>query len=207
MTMETQAFLDLIAAGNRDAVLAAVTENPELKAARTKDGASAAQWACYTGHPELASELLAEEVDPATACTVGRADLLPEILNPNQRGQDGFALLPLALAFGHNDVARKLIALGADPNYRSTTLGNVAAIHAAVFGRNLDGLKLAVEAGADVNLTQEGGFTALMGAAQNGDAEMVRYLLDRGADKAATTDEGKTAMDLAANDDIRRLLA
>ena len=42
-----------------------------------------------------------------------------------------------------------------------------------------------VDAGSDVNGRQSGGFTALMGSAQNGDVNMVRYLLDHGAEKAA----------------------
>ena len=52
-------------------------------------------------------------------------------------------------------------------------------------------------AGADVDARQAGGFTPLHAAAQNGDPEMVELFLSAGADPLATTDDGRTAADLA----------
>ena len=54
-----------------------------------------------------------------------------------------------------------------------------------------------LEAGADANARQGGGFTALQAAAQNGDPEMARDLLDHGADPTAATDDGRTALSIA----------
>ena len=41
-------------------------------------------------------------------------------------------------------------------------------------------------AGADVNARQEGGYTPLMGAEASGDEELVRLLMDHGAEEAAS---------------------
>jgi ankyrin repeat protein len=51
--------------------------------------------------------------------------------------------------------------------------------------------------GADVHARQDLGFTALHGAAVGGGEEMIRLLLDQGADPAARNVAGKTPADLA----------
>jgi uncharacterized protein len=56
---------------------------------------------------------------------------------------------------------------------------------------------LLLDEGADVNATQQGGWTALHGAAQNGDRELVELLLAKGADLQLRADNGQTALDLA----------
>ncbi len=48
-------------------------------------------------------------------------------------------------------------------------------------GRNAEVVKLLIDAGADVNARQEGGFTPLMAAVQNGDAEIEALLRTAGA--------------------------
>jgi ankyrin repeat protein len=50
---------------------------------------------------------------------------------------------------------------------------------------------------ADPNIREQGGYTPLHAAAQNGDEEMVRILLYGGADLMLTGHDGKTALDLA----------
>ena len=67
--------------------------------------------------------------------------------------------------------------------------------------------RVLLDAGADVNRQGEGGFTALHSAAQNGDEELVRLLLERGADPGLATADGKRrAADFAADDRVRALL-
>ena len=51
-----------------------------------------------------------------------------------------------------------------------------------------------------------GGATALHRAASGGHADAVKFLLEHGADARARTAEGKTAVDLAEDDKVRRLL-
>jgi ankyrin repeat protein len=54
-----------------------------------------------------------------------------------------------------------------------------------------------LEAGANPDLRQRGGYTALHTAAHNDDAELARLLLSHGADPAVLTDDGQTAADMA----------
>jgi uncharacterized protein len=203
--MDGEAFIATISAGDRAALLDGLRVDPTLANVRGPSGESALQWAVYTGHSEFIDDLLAAgaTVDFATACTIGRIEAITDHAPVNLLSADGFRPIALAVAFGHNDIVRLLLQKGADPNQRSTALGGVAPIHAAVFGRNLEGLKLLVEAGANVNEAQAGGFTPLMGAAQNGDADMVRYLVEMGADIGAANDEGMTAADYATSEEIR----
>ena len=54
-----------------------------------------------------------------------------------------------------------------------------------------------LEHGADPNIREQGGFTPLHAAAQNGDEQMIRTLLFGGADLTIAGNDGKTALDLA----------
>ncbi len=80
---------------------------------------------------------------------------------------------------------------------------HVAPLNSAVAGNHYDIASKLIEAGADVNMKQAGGFTALMGAAQNGNAQIVQLLLEHGADINARVDKkaqqfaDMTALDLA----------
>ena len=50
---------------------------------------------------------------------------------------------------------------------------------------------------ADTNTQEQGGYTPLHAAAQNGDQAMIRALLYGGADLTMRSDNGKTPLDLA----------
>jgi ankyrin repeat protein len=64
---------------------------------------------------------------------------------------------------------------------------------------DLGAVRALVERGADVNVAQGDGMTALHWAAERGDAEMTRFLLDRGAETGAITRIGdRTPLHLAA---------
>ena len=51
--------------------------------------------------------------------------------------------------------------------------------------------------GADANVREQSGYTALHAAAQNGDVDTIRALLLGGADLTLKSDDGKTALDIA----------
>ena len=70
-------------------------------------------------------------------------------------------------------------------------------LHAAAAGRHIEVCRVLIAGGADVNATQHGGFTPLHEAAQHGDVEMTELFLSAGAARAAKTDAGETAADLA----------
>jgi len=56
---------------------------------------------------------------------------------------------------------------------------------------------LVEELGADVNLRDHQGYTALHNAASRGDNEMIQYLVERGADLTVVSRFGQTAADMA----------
>ena len=56
---------------------------------------------------------------------------------------------------------------------------------------------LVEECGADVNLRDAKGYTALHHAASRGDTEAVQYLIDRGADVMLVSRKGETTVDMA----------
>jgi ankyrin repeat protein len=58
-------------------------------------------------------------------------------------------------------------------------------------------IALLLDAGADPNSRQHGGFTPLLEAAQLADGRLVDLLLAHGASATATLDDGSSASDLA----------
>jgi uncharacterized protein len=121
-----------------------------------------------------------------------------EVLPPvDERSPDGFTALHLAAFFGRPEVARLLLDRGADPNLWATGGLHVQPLHSAVAGGHEAVAQLLIESGADVAAAQDGGYTPLMGAAQNGLAATVTLLLARGADPKAYNQDIQTAADLA----------
>lgn len=69
----------------------------------------------------------------------------------------------------------------------------------------LDAVKFLVEeAGADVNRRDANGYTAVHHAASRGDNEMIRYLVEQGADVTVVSREGQTTADMA-NGPVQRV--
>jgi hypothetical protein len=196
-------ILKIIESGDRNdfrAWLAKYADTPE----NVRPGeATLAQKAYYRGcrdwAPELAQRLT--EDDFGTSCTLGdlhRVTLQIEA-NPaivNELSNDGFVPLCLAAAFGHEQMVDLLINCDAHPNAQSQSLGGVRPLDSAIFGRSQSIIHKLLEAGADPNLAQAGGFYPIHGAAQNGNLEVVKDLVAHGAKTSAVTDDGKTASGL-----------
>ena len=176
---------------------------------------SEALQALYEGNVARARELLPPDAELTIfeAAAFGRVDRLRGILaaEPSQVtavSADGFTALHLAIFGDEGEAARVLIEHGADVNQLSTsTIATVPPLGTAAFVRSVPLARLLLDAGADVDGHERSGFTALHAAAENGDSDLARELLARGASREIRTTEGKTAADLAVNDDLRRLLA
>ena len=149
------------------------------------------------------------------AATVGDEMRLREMLEDdvtlaNVYSPDGWTPLHLAAHFNHINAVRWLLEAGADAHARSQNDLANQPLHAAVAGQaSLELLTLLLEAGAEVNARQRGGFTPILATAQNGDLAATRLLLERGADPRARSDDGQTALSCAlegGQEDVARLL-
>jgi ankyrin repeat protein len=63
---------------------------------------------------------------------------------------------------------------------------------------NLEMVKFLVSEGADVNMVNNNGGTALMAASEKGNLEIVKFLVSKGADVNAVNNNGNTALMLAS---------
>jgi len=61
----------------------------------------------------------------------------------------------------------------------------------------LEAVQMCVSLGMDVNQANSMGVTALMGAANRGSDDIIRYLVDQGADLTMQDNESRTALDWA----------
>ena len=106
---------------------------------------------------------------------------------------------PLIGALLHNDAAeaRRLLERGADPN-EGRIIG-FAPIVLAIQRQNLDLLRLMIAKGADLNVRDRSGSTALMWAAANefGSATVVEEVLRLGGDPLTLNNVGESALDWA----------
>ncbi|HET6231002.1 MAG TPA: ankyrin repeat domain-containing protein [Longimicrobiaceae bacterium] len=202
---ETQTIFDAIKAGDTAAVTALLEADPGLAAARDATGTSAVTFAAYHRRADALALLLARapELDAFEAVIVGDEDRLRALLDADPSllhaySGDGTTLLHFAAFFRHAPIVRLLLERGADARARTRNAMANTPLHAALAGHlSVEDVRLLLDAGADVNDRQHGGYTALHSAAMHGDDEMVSLLLDRGADPALPADDGKTAADFA----------
>ena len=148
--------------------------------------------------------------------------------NINQAGADNTSPLLIAVVNGHYDLASLLIERGADPNvadangrtplYAAIDLRNIQwsqapapelpqATHMAMIKQLLaahadPSIKMTGKVGHrgsfDMRWTDLKGGTAFSRAAWNGDIEVMRLLLEHGADPKVVTEKGETALLLLA---------
>ena len=141
-----QSLADLIRAGNREAVLAAIT-SPDLDVnAAEPDGSTPLLWATYKVDHELVRALLKRGAKAnvtnkygasplGEAVKLGDVELTRELLDaradPNSPNQDGQTALMLASSIGSLEIAKLLIAKGANVNAVENFRGQNALMWAA----------------------------------------------------------------------------
>ncbi len=148
------------------------------------------------GLPTLAWTQSLDEILKAAEAGDARtvATFLNKGLDPNTTDSRGNTLLMIAAVNGHAELAKLLVERKADLTRRSP-VGDSALMLACIKG-HLAVVKLLVEHGAPVNYSS--GWTPLQYAAFGGSADVVRYLLDKGADKNALAPNGYSSLMLAA---------
>jgi len=148
--------------------------------ARLWNGVTPLMMATKSGESKLVSLLLDQGAD----------------INARDTRRNQSALM-WAIAFGHRDIARLLIDRNADVNASTTKL-------------DADFRPMILEGyGANVEGTIQGGYTPLMFAAQAGDLETARLLINKGANLHAVSDADGTVLVIAAaggHDDLAMFL-
>ena len=210
----SETLITAITSGDVETVHALVRERPELASACDGNGLPVILLALFHQQREAADALLAAqpELGILEAAAAGRAERVRELLEADPearhaRTPEGFTTLGLAAFLGGPEVVALLLQHGADPDDDADNPARVRPVHAAAAARDVESLKLLLEAGADPNAGQQGGLTPLHAAAHADHVDMARLLLEHGADPAAQADDGRDAARIAADDGSRRVAA
>ena len=159
---EPALLLDAAERGDRAAAMQLLAKgaNPNTPG---PDGTTALMWAASNDDLELVRALIKAGA------------------NVTLRNQFGTSALTEAAIIGSAPVIEALLKAGADPNTKNPE-GETPLMAVARAGK-VDAASRLLEAGADVNAKEEwGGQTALMWAAAQSQAEMVKLLASKGAD-------------------------
>lgn len=116
------------------------------------------------------------------------------------RDGSGHTALEKALARGHNDVAQYLLAHTAKGGGASTPL------HAAADSGNIEGVKLLMDNGCDVNERDSLGKTALHYAVACDSTDVVKLLIEKGGDVNAAGSDGMVPLHNVRSDRMVRIL-
>src|SRR6267378_934049 len=201
----TKKLVETIRAGDKAALDTLLRSEPGLLNYTAPNGSSVLLLAAYYGHGELAEVFRRHGAKPDVfeASALGDLETVRNLVGGDRElvnafAADGFYPLGLAAFFGHRAIVEFLLKNGADVKTAARNAQKVTALHGAVARRDVEIVKMLLEAGADANARQESGFVPLHVAASNGHAALVELLLKHGARADAKTDDGKTAGEMAA---------
>jgi len=190
----------------------------------TEEGESLLSLACSAGYYELAQVLLAMRANVEDrgmkgdctplmeAASAGHTDIVRLLIahgaDVNAQSSTGNTPLMYACAGGHEEVVRVLLEAGANVEVHNEN-GHTPLMEAASAG-HCGVAKILLEFGAGINThSNEFKESALTLACYKGHLEMVRFLLEAGADQEHKTDEMHTALMEASMDghvEVARLL-
>ena len=156
-----------------------------------------------TKHPELINVSATWKETPIEAATqMGNRDLMQYLID-HGAPIDFFT----ALAMGQVDKARA--ELKADPELaQSRGVHDLPVLYFAAIGGSVPAAHMLLDAGADVNAKAEAA-APIHGAVMGGNPEMVRFLVEGGADVSLPDYKGRDARSLALDmgrTDIAKLL-
>jgi len=201
----SQHFFDLIRQGKTAEIAEAVEAQPALAKSRDAQGISALILAIYTQQSVIRDFLLSRhnDLDIFEAAAVGDCTRLQQLIAQDAMSAraispDGWTPLHLAAAFASADAVTLLLEHGAHVHQFSHNPMRNQPLHACVaLNHSLDVVRALLEAGADVNATQHGGYTPLLQAAAAGKKDMVLLLLEQGARHDCVCGQGKSPADYA----------
>lgn len=203
-----------------DSVSALLEAGSEVNRTDTRRGASALHLALASRKKmsaQIAAELLVNGADADLRARNGDTPLmaairsgklakvtlvLSENVNLAARTDDGRTALTEAAALGHDTMVRHLLRAGAKPS-----AGAVTALTEAIRAESMDVARLLIDAGANPSHPGRGGKVPLVLAVLNGNEELVKLLLDKGAQiNERHPKDGTTALMWAANTGEKRLV-
>jgi uncharacterized protein len=204
--------------GDEAAAIAALTADASLARARNAQGVSIVCLALYRGFNRLAAALAArrDDLDVFEASCLGDLPRVTRVLadSPDAHASaspDGFSPLGYSAFFGHLELLVELLRRGAAVNEPSRNAMRVCPLHsAAAHSDAARGVALAralLDAGADPNLQQQAGYTALHEAALHAKHELLELLLECGAEPNRANDRGERPIDLARARDHTAVIA
>src|SRR3984957_19894945 len=162
-------LLETAASGDHTEAMRLLTAKGANVNATGADGATAIMYAAANGDLELVRALIKAGAD---------------VKGVNQFGTSA---ITEAAIIGSTPIIEALLKAGADPNFKNPN-GETPLMAAARSGR-IDAAKALLAAGADINAKETwGGQTALMWAAAQSQAEMVKFLASK---DASLNDRGK----------------
>ena len=119
------------------------------------------------------------------ACRNGNAAIIEKLLSAgadaNASFSTGETALMTASNSGNAEAVKVLLSHGAKVNAKEPNLGQTALMWAAA-EKHPEVVKMLIEHGADIHARSKGGFTPLLFAAQAGDLDSARILIDAGED-------------------------
>jgi ankyrin repeat protein len=122
--------------------------------------------------------------------------------SPNFKGKGGFTPVVVAAVMGHLDVVQYLAEHGADINKRDN-IRHKNALLGASFRSNDDVAAYLLAHGAEVNAQGVNGWTPLHDAAFVADYNIVKMLVEHGADTSIKNNAGMTALQCAKMGSVR----
>ncbi|CAG0889060.1 unnamed protein product [Darwinula stevensoni] len=129
----------------------------------------------------------------------GKSSMCFEIVNINEKNEEGFTLLQVAAQRGDLSRVLELVSCGVEVGAFSNN-GSNALHEAAYFGRR-DVVAALIDTGIDLNAKRADGWAAIhISCLANNPVPILRILLQKGVDVNSVTNDGKTALDIAVKE-------
>ncbi len=121
--------------------------------------------------------------------------------------KDGYGWTPLHNSAFENALAVSIVLIERGANMEAKDRYGYTPLHASAERNALEVMVMMIERGADINTKDLEGWTPLHWSVAGSGPDVAAELLDRGADFSAQTNDGKTAMDIATNENSREVLS
>jgi ankyrin repeat protein len=175
---DEQSFMARIHDGDVEAVRAFLKAGMPA-GTRDEETHTALMWAAEAGRDTVVALLLAAGANPNDRIRRRQLIEIPFLSSPREHA--GWTALVFAIRSGHGGIVRRLVGTGADVHAVDPE-GGFGMADLACMENDLEMVEILLARGAPVDHLDNMGRTALHLAAQNGNPEMVRLLIDRKAD-------------------------